>query len=332
MCETKALIEQLRQSSAQQNDAGAQRLAGLEAKVAGLEGRLDALVQEQKAAASVANGQLAALKTSIETLAARNTDVMRQTMDFTNNSARRWTKELDGYRTLFKDSVFDNIWKELGTIYVNIVKRMERLNNPELTKEMEYYALEPIMELMEGYGVTKIVSEPNEKRSMKRTRSKAQRYTGDQSLDAAVVRSLLPGFARGEFCLIPEIVESYIYKEGYVEPPQETAEPECDNAATETGACAAEPDPCAEKAADQAEQTQETRDAAPCANAEEADVAPEASQSDSPCGEQPAPAEEGTETCAGEAEAAGSEGDQTPAEETGTADTEAEPANEPSNV
>lgn len=160
---------------------------------------------------------------SMDNLTARTTDVMRQTMDFTNTSSRRWTKELEEYRALFRDSVYDDIWKKLADIYLGILKHASRKGDPEFLDQMSYCALEPIQELMEEYGVKLQVTPVGEKRSFKRTKARGQVLTGDPEKDATVARSVMPGFVRDSIVIVPEIVETCVYQKGYQEPEQESS-------------------------------------------------------------------------------------------------------------
>lgn len=164
------------------------------------------------------------LQKSLEALISRNTDVLRQTMDFTNSSARKWTKELEGYRSLFKDSVYDDIWKELARIYIGILNHLQRKNDPTLTEAISFCALEPLQELMDEHGVTIQVTPPGEKRSFMRTKAKGQVPTVKPELDATVAYSIWPGFMRDSLCILPEIVVSHVYQEGYQEPIGEEAQ------------------------------------------------------------------------------------------------------------
>ena len=213
--QTRGAMESFVQRWEQQNDAMTGRIERLEASLERVESRMIRAEEEEKAADFGA--RLDTVKTSMDALTARNVDVMRQTMEFTNSSARRWTKELEEYRSLFRDSVFDDIWKDLGEIYIDIIKHLNRKKDPHLTREVEYCALEPIQELLENNGVTLLTSETGQKRSFRRTKSRSQRPTANPELDDCVAESLLPGFARGTLCLIPEVVESYSYQEGYVD-------------------------------------------------------------------------------------------------------------------
>lgn len=219
--QTCDMVENLTQRWEQQNAAIAERIGNLDASIARIENRIASTQGDDKSLAVDLGRRVDAVKTSMDVLTARNVDVMRQTMEFTNSSARRWTKELEEYRSLFRDSVFDDIWKNLGRIYIDILKHLKRKNDPNLTREVEYCALEPIQEMLENNGVTLFTSEPGQKRSFRRTKSRSQQPTADPELDACVVESLLPGFARGTLCLIPEVVESYVYREGYVDESQE---------------------------------------------------------------------------------------------------------------
>ena len=212
--QTRDAMESFVQRWEQQNVAMTDRIDRLEVSLARVE---SCVTRTQEEKAGDLGARLDAVKTSMDTLTARNVDVMRQAMEFTNSSARRWTKELEEYRSLFRDSVFDDIWKDLGEIYIDIIKHLNRKNDPNLTREMEYCALEPIQEMLENNGVTLLTSETGQKRSFRRTKSRSQRPTADPELDACVAESLLPGFARGTLCLIPEVVESYFYQEGYVD-------------------------------------------------------------------------------------------------------------------
>ena len=165
--------------------------------------------------------QTSAIRTSMDALTARNTDVLRQTMDFTNTSSRRWTKELEEYRALFRDTVYDDICKRIGEIYLEIMKHSSRKNDPALTDSLSFCALEPLQELLEEYGVSIQVTPAGEKRSFRRTKAKGQVPTGDPEKDSTVSRSIWPGFMRGSIVLIPEVVESCVYQEGYRDPAAE---------------------------------------------------------------------------------------------------------------
>lgn len=219
-------LRELREDWGQKDAASDDKLSGLDQKLARVEALAVGAQDEAKALGDGLSRQMDAMRGSIDALTTRNVDVMRQNMEFTNTSARRWTKELEEYRALFRDSAYDSIWKELGEIYINILKHLNRKKDPDLTRELEFCALEPIQELLEENGITIFRTEPGQKRSFRRTKSRSQRPTGDEQLNACVVRSILPGFARGNLCLIPEAVESYIYQEGYVEAPQEEPSPE----------------------------------------------------------------------------------------------------------
>ena len=194
-------------------EAQKQEAQQLQIRMAEMQKALDLVTAKQGAAAQ----QTATLQKSMETLTARNTDVMRQNMEFTSTSSKRWTKELEEYRSLFRDTVYDDLWKRLANIYIGILKHLKRKDSPELTENVVYCALEPLQEMMEEYGVTIQVTPVGEKRSFKRTRAKGKVLTWDPDKDATVARSIWPGFMRDSICLVPEIVESYVYQEGYQE-------------------------------------------------------------------------------------------------------------------
>lgn len=152
------------------------------------------------------------LMRSMSRLRADNLSVLRETVDFRRTAAQNWGDELDRYRALFRNTVYDDLLREMAAIYCQTLALIERTEDPGQQDKMRFTIIEPMEDLFKAFAVELRRSEPGQKRSFRTTNSARQETTGQEELNGVVIRSISPAFIRGATCLVREEVMSYLYK------------------------------------------------------------------------------------------------------------------------
>ncbi|MCI8574284.1 MAG: hypothetical protein HFF89_07615 [Oscillibacter sp.] len=165
-----------------------------------------------------------AVSESLERLRQSNKSALSEIMNFKTNLSREWSDELKRYRKLFAAGAFDGILRELSKIYVGVLEFLREQENEGLQQDLEWIVLDPLSELFENYGVTITSTAPGSRRSVRTTHAAKTVPTGDPGRNGIVIKSQSPAFLREDaklniqVVLVPEQVESYVYREGCQEP------------------------------------------------------------------------------------------------------------------
>lgn len=119
--------------------------------------------------------------------------------------------ELEQYRKIEKGRAYDDILAAIARIYGNNETLADEVAEPKAKKSIRYMLMD-IEDLLGVYGMTKLRSEPGEKRNPRHCQILNRIPTDDPAKHDTVVKSYNSGFYIGNRTVIKEIVDIYIYE------------------------------------------------------------------------------------------------------------------------
>ncbi|SCW45739.1 Molecular chaperone GrpE (heat shock protein) [Ruminococcaceae bacterium YRB3002] len=118
-------------------------------------------------------------------------------------------EELEHYRSVEKGRIYDDILAAIAKIYGNNETLADEVEDPKAKKNIRYLLLD-LEELLSSYGMTKIRSNPGDKRNPRHCQILNRIPTEDADKHDTVVKSYNSGFYIGNRTVIKELVDVFV--------------------------------------------------------------------------------------------------------------------------
>lgn len=151
------------------------------------------------------------LHEDIGNLEKKNTDILRDSINFQANMGRRWGDELKHYRDLFADSAYDSILEELADLYSQTLQYIEETESDQVKEDIQDTVIESLNEIFNEFHITISRTKVGEKRSSKTCRTRKTIQTGNEALHGTVAKSYNPSFVRENRVLKYEKIDTYMF-------------------------------------------------------------------------------------------------------------------------
>ncbi|GHU52969.1 hypothetical protein AGMMS49975_09940 [Clostridia bacterium] len=127
------------------------------------------------------------------------------------NRLQSMQTEVEHYREIEKGRIFDDVLVNVAKIYSDNVGVLSDIENEKIKKRLGYM-FQDILQILEGYGVTKLESQPGSKRNTKHCQVVEREETDDAEKADTVIKSRQAGFYVENRTLVKELVDVYIKK------------------------------------------------------------------------------------------------------------------------
>jgi hypothetical protein len=126
------------------------------------------------------------------------------------NRLQSMQEELERYREMEKGRVFDGILGELAKLYSDNESVIDEINDDKLKKRISFMLMD-IIQILEANDVSKLKSNPGDKRNTRHCQVIERVPTDDPALHDTVVQSRSTGFFVENRSLVKEFVDIYIF-------------------------------------------------------------------------------------------------------------------------
>ena len=139
-------------------------------------------------------------------------DIHKVCQNFIAGSLVKAEEELDTYHSIERGCAFDDVLRNIASIYIDYEDLPEIVGNEKARKRINYMLMD-ILQVLESYGVEIQKSTQGEERKLRLTQTAEYIETDDPELYGKIARSKRSGFRREKDALIKELVAVYIKKE-----------------------------------------------------------------------------------------------------------------------
>jgi molecular chaperone GrpE (heat shock protein) len=126
------------------------------------------------------------------------------------NRLKSMQEELERYREMEKGRVFDGILGEVAKLYSGNESVIDAITDDKPKKRIRYMFLD-ILQILEANGVSRLKSNPGDKRDTRHCQVVERVPTDDPALHDTVVQSRGTGFFVENRSLVKELVDVYIF-------------------------------------------------------------------------------------------------------------------------
>ena len=139
-------------------------------------------------------------------------DIHKVCQNFIAGSLVKAEEELDTYHSIDRGRAFDDVLRNIASIYIDYEDLPEIVGNEKARKRINYMLMD-ILQVLESYGVEIQKSIQGEERKLRLTKTAEYIETDNPELYGKIARSKRTGFRRENDALIKELVAVYIKKE-----------------------------------------------------------------------------------------------------------------------
>lgn len=139
-------------------------------------------------------------------------DIHKVCQNFIAGSLVKAEEELDTYHSIERGSAFDDVLRNIASIYIDYEDLPEIVGNEKTRKRINYMLMD-ILQVLESYGVKIQKSIQGEERKLRLTKTAEYIETDNPELYGKIARSKRTGFRRDNNALIKELVSVYVKKE-----------------------------------------------------------------------------------------------------------------------
>jgi hypothetical protein len=126
------------------------------------------------------------------------------------NRLKSMQEELERYREMEKGRVFDGILGEVAKLYSDSESVIEEITDDKPKKRIRYMLMD-LLQILEANGVSRLKSNPGDKRNTRHCQVIERIPTNDPALHDTVVQSRSTGFFVENRSLVKEFVDIYIF-------------------------------------------------------------------------------------------------------------------------
>jgi hypothetical protein len=126
------------------------------------------------------------------------------------NRLKSMQEELEQYREMEKGRVFDGILGEVAKLYSDNESVIEEITDDKVKKRIRYMLMD-ILQILEANGVSRLESNPGDKRDTRHCQVIERVPTNDPALHDTVVQSRSTGFFVENRSLVKEFVDIHIF-------------------------------------------------------------------------------------------------------------------------
>lgn len=139
-------------------------------------------------------------------------EIHKVCQNFIAGSLVKAEEELDTYHSIDRGRAFDDVLRNIASIYIDYEDLPEIVGNEKARKRINYM-LADILQVLESYGVEIQKSIQGEERKLRLTKTAEYIETDNPELYGKIARSKRTGFRRENDALIKELVSVYVKKE-----------------------------------------------------------------------------------------------------------------------
>lgn len=140
-----------------------------------------------------------------------NIAVLRDSKNYQAGVRENMQRELDGYRKMHSETYLAPLLTEISQLYITVRQIISHIHDDKLKEDMNDMVLDTIAEILEDKGVEIHETAVGCNRSNRLCKTRKLVPTGNRELEGKVAYSLNPSFSLGNYVMIKENIDTYIY-------------------------------------------------------------------------------------------------------------------------